>query len=84
MLDSQEVEGSGEKGSLLDQQMKNATSQGTRKNVEDGTPKLSTSTSVWGDWSKRLESVRDIRFSLDGNIVKSEFHVPKSDSSEEE
>ncbi|KAK4340503.1 hypothetical protein RND71_041965 [Anisodus tanguticus] len=69
---------SDEKGSLLDQQMKNATSQGTRKNVEDDTPKLSTSTCVWDDWSRRVESVRELRFSLDGNIVKSEFHVPKS------
>lgn len=68
---------SGEKGSLLDQ-MKNATSQGTLKNVEDDTPKLSASTSVWDDWSKRVESVRELRFSLDGNIVKSEFDVPKS------
>ncbi|PHT41945.1 hypothetical protein CQW23_20799 [Capsicum baccatum] len=67
----------GEKGSLQ-YQMKNATSQGTLKSVKDDTPKLSASTSVWDDWSKRVESVREIRFSLDGSIVKSEFDVPKS------
>ncbi|CAN4107312.1 unnamed protein product [Withania somnifera] len=66
---------SGKEGSLLDQ-MKNATSQGTLKNVEEDTPKLSTS--VWDDWSKRVESVRELRFSLDGNIVKTESDVPKS------
>ncbi|XP_060168684.1 transcriptional elongation regulator MINIYO [Lycium barbarum] len=68
---------SGEKGSLLDQ-MKNATSQGTRRNVEDDTPKSSASTGVWDEWSKRVESVRELSFSLDGNILKSKFDVPKS------
>ncbi|KAK6805994.1 hypothetical protein RDI58_003779 [Solanum bulbocastanum] len=67
---------SGEKGNLLDQ-MNNATSQGTLKNVKDDTPKLSACTSVWDDWSKRVESVRELRFSLDGNIVKREFDVSK-------
>ncbi|MCD7463307.1 hypothetical protein HAX54_050317 [Datura stramonium] len=67
----------GEKGSLLDQ-MKTATSQGTLKNVEGDTPKLSARTSVWDDWSKRVESVRELRFSLDGNTVKSEVNVPPS------
>nr|XP_016469234.1 PREDICTED: transcriptional elongation regulator MINIYO [Nicotiana tabacum] len=69
---------SGEKGSLLDR-MKNETSQGTqKKNVEDDTPKLNASTSVWDEWSKRVESVRELRFSFDGNIVESELEVPKS------
>lgn len=68
---------SGEKHNLLDE-MKNAASQGTLENVKDDTPKLSASTSLWDDWSKRVESVRELRFSLDGNIVKSEFDVPKS------
>lgn len=68
---------SGKKGNLLDQ-MNNATSQGTLKNVKVDTPNLSASTSVWDDWSKRVESVRELRFSLDGNIVKSEFDVSKS------
>lgn len=33
----------------------------------------SKSSSLWDIWSKRVEDVRNLRFSLDGNIIRSDF-----------
>lgn len=44
----------------------------TRDLDNDSTPSFtSKSSSMWDLWSKRVEDVRDLRFSLDGNIIKS-------------
>ncbi|KAG8368038.1 hypothetical protein BUALT_Bualt15G0003900 [Buddleja alternifolia] len=47
----------------------------TRVNKDDkATPNLSPQNSgMWDAWSKRVERVRDMRFSLDGNILNNDF-----------
>lgn len=39
----------------------------------DASSFTSKSSSLWDIWSKRVEDVRNLRFSLDGNIIKSDF-----------
>ncbi|KAM7479487.1 hypothetical protein LguiA_027700 [Lonicera macranthoides] len=45
----------------------------------DGQKLTPHSGSLWDSWSKRVEAVRGLRFSLDGNVIDSDFaQVPKT------
>ncbi|GAB4853111.1 hypothetical protein Ancab_017295 [Ancistrocladus abbreviatus] len=69
-----------EKGSLVTESIKspsamNITMQNSEKRPDKITvQKLSSSAQIlWDAWSERVEAVRDLRFSLDGNVVQSDF-----------
>ncbi|KAL3539119.1 hypothetical protein ACH5RR_002485 [Cinchona calisaya] len=61
-------------GDSSDAVMKTDAKEKWRDQGNDSDPQfIPKNSSLWDSWSKRVENVREIRFSLDGSIVKSDF-----------
>lgn len=49
------------------------TQNSTHTGLDDNLVQKNNASSLWEAWSKRVESVRDLRFSLDGNVIRSDI-----------